>query len=135
MDETPSPTRDDVMDSRGLLQFETLHEMNTNATIAFRDNPLFGTYAAGPIAEENVLKDKGEGEGEGKGKFVWMTYGEYGDLVNRCRTVLRDIGEWAGLVEWDYGEGRFGVHDGGVKMTFARVRVRDYSLSSSRSSR
>ena len=80
------------MDSRGLLQFETLHEMNTNATIAYKDNPLFGTYTAGPVVEENVLEKKTEG-GEG-GKFVWMTYGEYGDLVNRCRTVLKDIGEW-----------------------------------------
>ncbi len=77
------------MDSRGLLQFKTLHEMNCNAAIAFRDNPLFGTYKAAPVADENVLKEKEEA----KGKFEWMTYGEYGDLVNRCRTVLKDIGE------------------------------------------
>lgn len=77
------------MDTRGLLQFKTLHEMNYNAAIAFRDNPLFGTYKATPVADENVLNEKEHA----KGKFEWMTYGEYGDLVNRCRTVLKDIGE------------------------------------------
>jgi hypothetical protein len=86
--ETPL-TREDVMDNRGLLQFKTLHEMNCNAAIAFRDNPLFGTYKATPVANENVLNEKEDA----KGKFEWMTYGEYGDLVNRCRTVLKDIGE------------------------------------------
>jgi len=80
-------TREDVMDSQGLLQFKTLHEMNHYASIAFRENPLFGTYRA-PVVEENVVKD----QKEGKGSFEWMTYGEYGEMVDRCRTVLKDIG-------------------------------------------
>lgn len=80
-------TREDVMDSNGLLQFTTLHEMNRNATIAFKDNPLFGTYKAAEI-EENVVKD----QPEAKGSFEWMTYGEYAELVDRCRTVLKSVG-------------------------------------------
>lgn len=87
-------TREDVMDSNGLLQFTTLHEMNRNATIAFRDNPLFGTYKAAPAVEENIIvKDQPPQEQQAKGSFEWMTYGEYAELVDRCRTVLKDVGE------------------------------------------
>lgn len=78
------------MDSNGLLEFSTLHEMNHRASIAFRDNPLFGTYRPPPVEAENVVvKDREEAK---KGEFEWMTYGEYGEMVDRCRTVLRDIG-------------------------------------------
>mmetsp|Transcript_20561 Transcript_20561/g.31347 ORF Transcript_20561/g.31347 Transcript_20561/m.31347 type:complete len:695 (+) Transcript_20561:106-2190(+) len=80
-------TREDVVDSDGLLQFKTLHEMNHFASIAFKDNPLFGTYKA-PEVEENVVKDKEEAQGT----FEWMSYGEYGEMVSRCRTVLKDLG-------------------------------------------
>ena len=83
-----SLTREDVTDSDGLLQFKTLYEMNHYASIAFKDNPLFGTYKA-PVTEENIVKDQKEVQGE----FEWMTYGEYGELVGRCRTVLKDIGK------------------------------------------
>lgn len=76
------------MDSQGLLQFKTLHEMNHYASIAFKDNSLFGTYKAPDVEEENVVKDVKEE----KGTFGWMTYGEYGEMVGRCRTVLKDIG-------------------------------------------
>mmetsp|Transcript_20440 Transcript_20440/g.49151 ORF Transcript_20440/g.49151 Transcript_20440/m.49151 type:complete len:695 (-) Transcript_20440:118-2202(-) len=86
-DTTAPLTREDVTDSQGLLQFKTLHEMNHYASIAFKDNPLFGTYRA-PETEENIVKD----QEEAKGSFEWMTYGEYGELVDRCRTVLKDIG-------------------------------------------
>lgn len=81
-------TRDDVVDSDGLLQFTTLHEMNLFASIAFKDNPLFGTFKA-PVVEENVVKD----QKDEKGSFEWMTYGEYGELTSRCRSVLKDLGE------------------------------------------
>ena len=81
-------TREDVVDSDGLLQFTTLHEMNHFASIAFKDNPLFGTYKA-PEVEENVVKD----QVKEKGTFEWMTYGEYGEMVSRCRTVLKDLGK------------------------------------------
>ena len=86
--DTSSLTREDVTDSQGLLQFNTLHEMNHYASIAFKDNPLFGTYRA-PSVEENVVKD----QKDENGTFEWMTYGEYGEMVDRCRTVLKDIGE------------------------------------------
>ncbi|KAL7515412.1 hypothetical protein ACHAXN_013101 [Cyclotella atomus] len=80
-------TREDVLDSDGLLQFKTLHEMNHYASIAFKDNPLFGTYKAEKM-EENVVTDPAKEKGE----FEWMTYGDYGEKVARCRTVLKDIG-------------------------------------------
>ena len=85
-------TREDVTDSNGLLQFKTLHEMNTYASIAFRDNPLFGTYKPPLVEEENVVKDKAPVDGP-QGTFEWMTYGEYGDMIGWCRTVLKDIGK------------------------------------------
>ena len=87
---TSSLTFEDVTDSNGLLQFKTLHEMNTYASIAFKDNELFGTYQPPKMPEENVVKDKVEDQ---KGTFNWMTYGEYGMMIDRCRTVLKDIGK------------------------------------------
>jgi len=88
-DTTTTLTREDVTDSQGLLVFKTLHDMNYHASIAFRENELFGTYRAPPLTEENVVKDVETNE---EGAFEWMTYGEYGELVARCRTVLKDIG-------------------------------------------
>jgi hypothetical protein len=61
--------------------------MNHYASIAFKDNPLFGTYKAEKM-EENVVTDPAKEKGE----FEWMTYGDYGEKVARCRTVLKDIG-------------------------------------------
>ena len=87
--DTTTLTLEDVTDSNGLLQFNTLHEMNTYASIAFKDNPLFGTYKPPVTEEENIVKDKVDA---GKGTFEWMTYGEYGQMIDRCRTVLKDIG-------------------------------------------
>mmetsp|Transcript_4379 Transcript_4379/g.8938 ORF Transcript_4379/g.8938 Transcript_4379/m.8938 type:complete len:698 (-) Transcript_4379:42-2135(-) len=80
-------TRQDVLDSDGLLQFKTLHEMNYYASIAFKENPLFGTYKA-PEVEDNVVKDPSGA----LGTFEWMSYGEYGEMVEKCRAVLKDIG-------------------------------------------
>lgn len=87
-------TRDDVLDSDGLLQFTTLHEMNHLASIAFKNNPLFGTYKA-PLVEENVVKDQKDAQGS----FEWMTYGEYGEMVNKCRTVLKDLGKFRSITQ------------------------------------
>jgi len=70
--------RDDgIFDERNLLKFETLYELQRNASTAFAQNALFGTYK------------------ERKGMnsiYNWMTYGEYGVKVNQCRTVLKEIG-------------------------------------------
>jgi hypothetical protein len=67
-----------VFGDDNLLKFNTLHELQDHATTAFDKNPLFGTY---------VEKE------ETKGHFEWMTYGEFGDKVNLCRSVLKDLGK------------------------------------------
>lgn len=67
-----------LLDERNLLNFETLHELQDRASIAFAENPLFGTYT--------------EQEDGGDSKFEWMTYKEYGEKVNHCRSVLKDLG-------------------------------------------
>jgi len=75
---TEANLRDDgIFDGRDLLNFQTLHELQVNASIAFAENKLFGTYA------------KKEGSDE---TFEWMTFREYGDKVNQCRSVLKDLG-------------------------------------------
>ena len=65
-----------ILDDRELLQFNTLHELQKNACIAFSDNEIFGTFV----------------ENKEKGDFEWMTYKEFGDKVDQCRCVLRDLG-------------------------------------------
>ena len=66
-----------IIDDQNLLRFDTLHELNTNASIAFADNPIFGTYT----------------EAEGKDpSFEYITYAEYGEKVDLCRSVLKDLG-------------------------------------------
>ena len=67
----------EILDERGLLQFDTLHELQTNASIAFRDNPLFGTYT--------------ERDGQDPG-YEWMSYKEFGEKVASCRAVLKNLG-------------------------------------------
>ena len=67
----------EILDERGLLQFDTLHELQNNASIAFADNPLFGTYA--------------ERDGQDPG-YEWMSYKDFGDKVSSCRAVLKDLG-------------------------------------------
>jgi len=69
-----------IFDSNNLLNFDTLHELQTNATIAFADNPLFGTYQGQ------------EGEEDSPSSFEWMSYSDYGEKVDACRTVLKDLG-------------------------------------------
>jgi hypothetical protein len=67
-----------IMDERDLLQFSTLHELQRNASLAFGDHPLFGTY------------QKKEGQ---DASFEFMTYKEFGTAVDNCRTVLKDLGK------------------------------------------
>jgi len=58
--------------------------MQKNACIAFSDNNVFGTY---------VSTDDGDGEEEKLGgEYEWMTFEEYGEKVDTCRTLLKDIG-------------------------------------------
>jgi len=67
-----------VLDENNLLSFETLHELQKHATDAYGPNHLFGTYEAEPSGE--------------KGAFRWMTYKEWGDTVDTCRAMLKDLG-------------------------------------------
>lgn len=67
-----------IIDENNLLQFSTLHELQINASLAFSDNPLFGTYK------------KKEGR---EASFEFMTYKEFGGAVDKCRTVLKDLGK------------------------------------------
>lgn len=55
------------------LEFDTLHSLNSNAVKKYESNPLFGTFR--------------------NDKFEWMTYGEFGTRVEKCRALLSDVGK------------------------------------------
>jgi len=61
--------KNDIIDKDGYLQFNTLHEMISNATSAYDIYPLFGTY--------------------NNSTFNWMTYSEFATNVKLCRSVLK----------------------------------------------
>lgn len=63
-----------VLDEYECTKFSTLHEMQVHSCEAYSKNQLFGTFT------------------EASQKFEWMTFGEYADKVNQCRTVLNDLG-------------------------------------------
>jgi hypothetical protein len=65
-----------ILNQDGLVQFDTLHEMQDRSCRVFKNNELFGTYS------------------ESSQGFEYMTYGEYGRKVNQCRMVLKDLGEY-----------------------------------------
>ena len=65
-----------ILDQDGLVQFDTLYEMQSRACAVFENNQLFGTFS------------------ESSESFDYMTYGEYGRKVNQCRMVLKDLGKW-----------------------------------------
>ena len=67
-----------ILGDDDLLKFNTLHELQDHASVAFDKNSLFGTYVE---------------KKENKGQYEWMTYGEFGDKVNLCRSVLKDLGK------------------------------------------
>ena len=69
-----------ILDERGLVNFDTLHEMQTRSCQVFEPKPLFGTYS------------------EDSKNFEWMTYGEFGQKVDRTRAVLKDLSEFASTV-------------------------------------
>jgi hypothetical protein len=64
-----------ILDDQGLTIFDTLHEMQVNSCHVFQQNELFGTY-----------------DQESKG-FKYMTYDEYNQKVNQCRSLLKDLGK------------------------------------------
>lgn len=63
-----------LVDDRGYLKFNTLHEMTRNATLLYSKNPLFGTYTS----------DIGD--------FHWTSYADFGSDVRRCASLLSDLG-------------------------------------------
>jgi len=71
-----------IFDHDNLLQFETLHELQNHASVAFSDNPLFGTFTRTGTKED----------GKDEGVFEWMSHKDYGEKVNLCRSVLSDLG-------------------------------------------
>ena len=64
-----------VLDAEGLTTFSTLHELQANSALIFKENELFGTYT-----EESK-------------SFNYITYDEYNQRVNRCRTLLKESGK------------------------------------------
>ena len=58
-----------------LIEFSTLHQLQENSCQTFSANKLFGTYSS-------ETKD-----------FEFLTYEDVGREVNRCRTLLRSMGE------------------------------------------
>ena len=73
-----SNTNSNIIDKDGYLQFDTLHQMITNATSAYQNNPLFGTFDNALLKNDN-------------GSFHWMTYDEFAKNVTLCRTILKDL--------------------------------------------
>jgi len=63
-----------VLDDHGLTVFETLHELQVNSSLVFKENELFGTY-----------------EEESK-SYQYITYEEYDKRVSQCRFLLKDLG-------------------------------------------
>mmetsp|Transcript_6941 Transcript_6941/g.14275 ORF Transcript_6941/g.14275 Transcript_6941/m.14275 type:complete len:696 (+) Transcript_6941:104-2191(+) len=63
-----------VLDDQGLTRFDTLHELQVNSTLIFKEQELFGTY-----------------EEESK-SYHYITYDEYNQRVNKCRVLLKDLG-------------------------------------------
>ena len=64
-----------VDDETGLLKFNTLHELQENACQVYgHDHELFGTFS------------------ESSQKFEYMTYSDFGQRVEECRSVMKDLG-------------------------------------------
>lgn len=76
-----------ILDSEGLVNFDTLHELRLAACEAHEENELFGTYVQ---------------QNEDDGSFDWMTYKDFDALVDKTRSVLKDLGKsvkvWRGKV-------------------------------------
>lgn len=66
-----------ILDNDGLVNFDTLHELRLSACQAHEENDLFGTFAQ---------------QNEEDGSFEWMTYKEFDALVDKTRSVLKDLG-------------------------------------------
>jgi hypothetical protein len=63
------------LNEQGLTQFDTLHEMQVRSCQVYAPNPLFGSYS------------------ESSKAFEWMTFAQFDTQVQKCRTLLKDLGE------------------------------------------
>ncbi|GMI27827.1 hypothetical protein TeGR_g2502 [Tetraparma gracilis] len=84
----------------GLLQFTTLHEIQTRSAAQWSSKPLFGTYDAGA--------------------FGWMSYGEFDEKVARARAALVGLGVKPGSTVGVISNNRW---------EWAAVSLASYSLS------
>jgi long-chain acyl-CoA synthetase len=63
-----------IVDDRGMLVFDTLHEMQVRSCQIYAQNDLFGTFDSM------------------SGSFKYMSYAEFGKKVDTCRAMLKDLG-------------------------------------------
>ena len=68
-----------VIDEAGFTAFNTLHELRLTSCKAYEEKELFGTFTP---------KDGGEGS------YEWMTYKDFNALVDKTRTVLKNLGKF-----------------------------------------
>jgi hypothetical protein len=64
-----------VLDEKGFIDFSTLHELQEAACQVYSKNDLFGTHSS--LSE----------------RFEYLSYGDYGTMVRRCRGLLQDLGK------------------------------------------
>jgi hypothetical protein len=64
------------LDKNGLTVFDTLHEMQVRSCAVYADNDLFGTYD--PQSKQ----------------FVYESFHDYAHQIDKCRVVLKDLGEY-----------------------------------------
>ncbi len=94
---TSSSTSLSIIDANSYLRFNTLHELVANATLAYGNNPLFGTYVGGAATKPttNIISGKPRDDDSGSDNasaFQWMTYTAFGKSVALCRIVLKQLG-------------------------------------------
>jgi long-chain acyl-CoA synthetase len=75
----------------GRLQFNTLHELVTNATLRYGPNPLFGTFASSSSPHSDAKETTKMTTMGGGGRFEWTTYSHFGREVALARCVLRNM--------------------------------------------
>ena len=72
------------------LRFNTLHELAYHATLAYGNNPLFGTFV-GPT-KPSIISGNPRDDNHNDNAFHWMTYTEFGKNVALCRIILKQLG-------------------------------------------
>ena len=76
--DTNTTVKSNLIDEQGYLQFNTLHELVSNATKVYENNPLFGTFTPASNTSQ-------------EGTFQWQTYFNFATNVNTCRSLLRQL--------------------------------------------